>query len=408
MIRFAMRVAGAVDGPGGVMRRWSVVFVLVVCAVCGCAGCGGANAKTSAPSHGVRHRGTGAGQRVGLTGRLRLGAFAGYAEDLPVYEPVTSVQASFVVPRIAPGSATGEAATWIGAGGAGASSLAPFIQVGVSESRVARASGVRDLYLAVWSDTRKHFELMPLFRVVAGDRMRAELDLSHGRWTVSIVDVRTGAGRRFATSDQGRDVFGNAQIFQEDPTENSGTGQLVRYPRLSRVAFDDVQVDSGPLNYRWLLSSWMTENGQLLAPGGVYASGFTLHTIRPSTVGVRYLQIIQSLYQAINAYNAELSGWSRSSPHSQIVSSSEQLETALTDGIRLLNQTRWPSSVAVPVGILASDAQSLLASTRQVQTATPDQIDQSRSAWENELVSVDGSESTTADALNLPDSAPRS
>ena len=125
----------------------------------------------------------------------------------------------------------------------------------------------------------------PLGKLVAASGENSMAIDNRTAWTVSIVDVRTGAGRRFATSDQGRDVFGNAQIFQEDPTENSGTGQLVRYPRLSRVAFDDVQVDSGPLNYRWLLSSWMTENGQLLAPGGVYASGFTLHTIRPSTSG---------------------------------------------------------------------------------------------------------------------------
>ena len=82
------------------------------------------------------------------------------------------------------------------------------------------------------------------------------------------------------------------------------------------------------------------------------------------------------------------------------------------DGADRRHQAAQPDTLAIQRrcarGILASDAQSLLASTRQVQTATPDQIDQSRSAWENELVSVDGSESTTADALNLPDSAPRS
>ena len=181
---------------------------------------------------------------------------------------------------------------------------------------------------------------MPLFRVRAGEPLIAQLKLADHRWHISIVDATTGAGRRFSTSEEADATFTDAQIFQEDVT-NGQTGTPEPYPSLSRVTFDDPEINGGPLSYRSVYSAWMTENGHALAPTSLDANVFSLRVAHPSPAGQRYLRIIQSLYRTIDAFNAQLSSWSASTAGERIASDSSALTVVLRHDISLLNRTKW-------------------------------------------------------------------
>jgi hypothetical protein len=123
-----------------------------------------------------------------------FGPFAGYAWIGRVH----SVGASFTVPRIASGSAVGEAGTWIGVQGQGPPTR--FIQIGVIESRFSppHKQGTVDEYFAFWTDTARHYKAKLLFAVSPGDSLSASLMLATNRWTLAITDDASRNRARFS------------------------------------------------------------------------------------------------------------------------------------------------------------------------------------------------------------------
>lgn len=172
----------------------------------------------------------GCGSSAQLRSGFPFGPFAGYRW----VGPVSSTQASWRVPAIAPGSPAGSAATWIGAEAAGASP-APFIQVGTNEL----GSGRAEAYYAFWSDVSHHFHPALLFDVRPGDRVTASLRHAGGVWHVAIRDERSGRSAQFTTRQEAAATFSLAQWYQEDTTDGA-TGRPFPYPQMAPTAFTGV------------------------------------------------------------------------------------------------------------------------------------------------------------------------
>jgi hypothetical protein len=195
-------------------------------------------------------------------------AFAGYTW----YGSVSSVQASWSVPRI-PGSPAGGAGTWIGAQGPGTRLNGPFIQVGINETRYPSSAGARDVYRAFWTDTVHHFLPVNLFPVRPGDSLWASLTHRRRRWAVAIRDLTSGTGTQVTTQQEGRASFDWAEWEQEDV---GLVGQPFDYPRLSTVGFQRLEVNGRPPALAGLYSSWMTKDRQRLAPSDLKNDSFSL------------------------------------------------------------------------------------------------------------------------------------
>jgi hypothetical protein len=204
--------------------------------------------------------------------RGHFGPFAGYLWT----GTVTSVGASWRVPRVLPGSPEGAAATWIGAqrtDGPG-----PFIQVGTNENRETVALETSNDYDAFWSDTRVHFAPQPLGIVNPGDYVSASMLLVGGVWHLKLVDHTRNASYVHSTADEANSRFGVAEWLEEDPT-SSVTNKVLPYPRLSTVGFQRLAVNGGHPSVADLYSQWLSLPGMNLAPSVVSGDQFSVSPV---------------------------------------------------------------------------------------------------------------------------------
>lgn len=209
----------------------------------------------------------------GTTPTPKPGAFAGYDWS----GEVTSVQASWTVPRILPSSGTGHASTWISA--ATPSGAGPFIQIGTDEA-LGTVGTQHAYYDTFWSDTDHRYQWQPIFLVSAGDAITASLTLARGRWRLAIEDRTSHASSTFTTSDEAHASFTRASWLEEhvmDPADGD------RYPRISPITFRHITVDSIAPNTNKLSSYSMALPGnQVLAPGPVANDSFKMEPVPTS------------------------------------------------------------------------------------------------------------------------------
>jgi hypothetical protein len=217
-----------------------------------------------------------------------FGAFAGYAW----IGSVQSVGASFTVPRIAGGSPLSEAATWIGAQGAGPP--ARFVQIGAIEGRFWSPEKQRaiDAYFAVWSDTARRYKAKVLFPVNPGDQLSAALTLARGHWTLSITDDTSRKKARFSIGEEAQAPFDQAEWTQEDP---GNPNDHARYPQITAPRFQHLTVNStepSPAQLA-LYTQWMSVNHSTLAPTAMRDDSFTLHPAPAvSAAAAQYIRLI--------------------------------------------------------------------------------------------------------------------
>jgi hypothetical protein len=232
-----------------------------------------------------------------------FGKFAGYIWS----GPTDSMAAKWSVPTIE-GTTAGFAGTWIGAEAAGASSSAPFIQVGTNEDRVSRGGvGVNlagfnpDLYSAFWTDTAHSFVPVALFAVRPGDRITASLALTHGGvWEVRIADVNSHVSRTITTRQEGGAHFDEAEFLQED-VSSRGTQRALPYPQLTDTRFSQMKVDSLKLGITWLAPVWMSIGNGVLAPTLLTRDSFAIKPAVAPPAAIQY----RAKANAIDAAEAE-------------------------------------------------------------------------------------------------------
>jgi hypothetical protein len=294
-----------------------------------------------------------------------FGHFAGYLW----LGHVTSVQASWSVPRIALGS-SGLAGTWIGAEGPGA-----FIQIGTTEAsfRPFELAPLETSYHAFWSDPTHHFRAQRLFSVHPGDRMSASLTLADGRWTLVIADKTTGRAAHFSTHDEVGPPFKRADLLQEDP----GGSHPAPYPRLIAVRLDHIKVNGTAPKYADLYSQWMSVNGGNWAPTPLSHASFSLRPATVSPLGARYLAIAAPEDAATITFVHQMGEWASTTSPTQITSETSTFATALHDNVNTLAAVHWPRRGLRLVRSLIRCAGVLLAHT---QTAVPESLT-ARHTW---------------------------
>lgn len=198
-----------------------------------------------------------------------FGPFAGYLWT----GTVSSVAASWRVPRVLPGSPPGGAATWIGAqrtDGPG-----PFVQIGTSENRDTVALDTSNDYTAFWSDPKVHFAPQSLGPVEPGDYVSASMVLAAGVWRLQLVDHTRGSAYVHTTADEASAHFGVAEWLEEDPT-SSETNKVIPYPRLSTVRFQQLAVNDVAPSVADLYAQWLSLPGMNLAPSVVLGDLFAV------------------------------------------------------------------------------------------------------------------------------------
>jgi hypothetical protein len=202
---------------------------------------------------------------------------------------VDSAHADWTVPRLLPGSASGEAATWIGAEAPGPRRGAPFVQIGVNEGDTG--GGNEPFYYAFYSTTTLHFHPVRLFGVSPGDQVSATLRRRGARWQIAFVDGTVGRERQLSVAEGAGRRFNEAQYTQEDVTD-ARTRRPFPYPGLSPVRFTGVAANGVAPPPTQLTSSWLTEADGYLAPAPLHGGAFALVHARLTAAGFWYLRAI--------------------------------------------------------------------------------------------------------------------
>jgi hypothetical protein len=289
-----------------------------------------------------------------------FGQFAGYVW----LGHVTSVRASWSVPRIALGS-FGLAGTWIGAEARGA-----FIQIGTNEEsfRPWELAPLEQGYQAFWSDPAHHFRAQRLFSVHPGDHMSASLTLADRRWTLVIIDKTIGRAAHFSTRDEADASFNRADWLQEDPGTKS---HAAPYPRLTAVRFAHLKVNATAPDYSGLYSQWMSVNGRNWAPTPLSHDSFSLRPATLSPFGARYLAIAAPEDAATITFIGQMGEWAPTTSPAQIASEASTFTTALRNDIHVLAAVHWPGRGRRLVRSLIRRTGVLLAYT---ETAVPESL----------------------------------
>lgn len=383
--------------PRGLAAGLSVALV--------CVGCG----STHADPANLRSRGAGPAAHTAAANpvasgspdsSISLGAFAGYN----YYRDVTSVQASWAVPLILPGSRSGFAGTWIGAAAPPSGTVdAPFIQVGTNERRgsLSAQKPLRDAYYAFYSDTVDSFHAQRLFPVSPGDQIVAKLILAHGRWSIVITDTRSGLAARLSTTDEGGAAFDEAEWMQED-VQNSTTGEPFPYPQLSAVRFEGLQVNSRKPIFSYLSPRWISAGTRLFAPGQVFEDSFTVRPATLSPAGRRYLEIASIEDSAANAFYKQMYWWTAFTPTASIASAGSAFAATLRANISSWSATPWPRTVRDLIHSLLGRTHILLSDLGAAPLKAPGR----QQAWEAVITKDSKALGRTAYAirseLNLP------
>jgi hypothetical protein len=350
------------------------------------AGCGGSRASNS-------HDADPATRAAAL--HPDLGPFAGYAWS----GDVNSASADWIVPRLLPGSAPGEAATWIGAEAPGPSHAAPFVQVGVNEGNPDGAS--RSFYYGFYSTTTLHFHPVHLFDVSPGDHVSATLRRRGARWQIEFVDRTAGRERQLSVTEGSGQRFNEAQYTQEDVTD-ARTSRPFPYPRLSSVRFTAIAANGlAPAPAR-LTSSWLTEADGYLAPGPLHDGAFTLAHARLTAAAVHYLRAVAVQDDATATAFPQLLRWAQGEPAPRATAAARRFASTLRATVATLGDERWPAGARPKVAALRMHARALVALLSRIPHVTADQ----RTAWAvrldrlAEIVGADGQAARRA--LRLP------
>jgi hypothetical protein len=326
-----------------------------------------------------------------------FGPLAGY-----IWEgQVESVQASWTVPRIVAGSSPGVASTWVGAAASGVPR--GFIQIGTSEAAFSPSHALgSSRYYAFWSDGRLHFHPILLFRVSPGDNLTASVTLVRQRWTLAVVDASSGAAAHFATRNESQASFNLAEWAQEDVT-NGATGRPYPYPRLAAVALRDVTVNSVPPTSVDLYSSWMSVDGNDLAPSSLHNDSFTLRRATVSVSGAQYLRIAAGDDAATVAFVAQLRGWAATTPTSKIESACARFLTALRTDIDALVRAPWPLKVHSALDLLIRNTRTAFAYTRSAVPLSSAGRAAWRSGWMRDAAAVGSAAHAVKRVLDVPE-----
>ncbi len=254
-----------------------------------------------------------------------FGAFAGYS----FIGDVRAVGGSFTVPRIAPESRSGLAATWIGVQGQGPPSR--FVQIGVIEERYpsGRRHTLVNGYVTFWSDTAHHYSAQAMFPVRAGDTIAAGLVLSHGNWSLSITDRARYRSAHVSVANEGSAPFNQADWTQEDPGRPNNHAQ---YPQLAAPIFQHVTVNATPptASDPSLYSQWMSANHYNLAPTALDDASFTLRPAPAvSATAEQYVRLSRPAAIAFEKFEVERTHWTLTTPHRTILDASLTLIQAI-------------------------------------------------------------------------------
>lgn len=304
-----------------------------------------------------------------------FGPFVGYAW----LGSVTSVGASFTVPRVAHGSGPGLAATWIGVQGQGPPQR--FVQIGVIEARVPLAHKRAPVggYFTFWSDAGHHFKETPLFRVHAGDDLSAHLTHAHKRWTLAIIDTTTGAKANFTIANEPEATYNEAEWTQEDP---GGAAHPAPYPQLTAPDFRHLEVNSKAPSTADLFSAWMSVSDTIFAPTAMHDDSFTLKRAPTLSAGAaQYLRLIGADAATFNKFETERKGWTPKTPYKQIVAACSELIAVSRNASRSLLTARWPKQIRSLIHASTRGSNAVIELLRSPALLTPATFDK----WNSEL-----------------------
>ena len=220
---------------------------------------------------------------------------------------VTSVSASWKVPRLTKHEPRGIAATWIGAESPGR-----FIQVGVNEGRDAPntdadlrflVGGLRQpLLYGFWSDTAHSFHPVALPRVKAGDVVSVSLQLLDGRWYLEFSDPRRSVDVKLSTSEEATGPVDDAEWLQEDVQTTYGANRLLPYPKLSPIAFSDLKVNGvTPIASQLLYRRRPMRSAQTLVASRIHNDAFKVFPTTLPTGRAQYITKADSVCEATDA-----------------------------------------------------------------------------------------------------------
>lgn len=331
-----------------------------------------------------------------------FGAFAGYVWR----GRVTSIQASWTVPRVLQGSLPSSiAATWIGAQTEG--KHGPFIQIGVNQLELppSRVAHREPRYYAFWSDVKHSFHPQFIFVVKPEDVLSASLDLTHGHWVLAIRDHSTSASSRFSTADEAHASFNLAEWTQEDVTSQA-TKKVAPYPRLTTVGFRGLAVNSTPPAYGDLYSTWMSANGVYWAPTPLRGDSFTLRKATVTPAGSQYLSIANSEDLATLTFTHGLSDWTTKTSRSQITAARSAFSAALAENMRALAAAGFPPRARNATNSLIKAAQVVAEHTRSPVPSSEPGINSWRLTWQRYALAIGNTAHVLKRVLGLPEIRP--
>jgi hypothetical protein len=234
---------------------------------------------------------------------------------------VTSVSASWVVPRLTKHEPRGIAATWIGAESPGR-----FIQIGVNEGRDApnTDAGLRflvgglkqPLLHGFWSDTAHSFHPVALPRVKPGDVVSVSLQLLDGRWYLEFSDPRRAVDVKLSTSDEATGPVDDAEWLQEDVEKTYGADRLLPYPKLSPIAFTDLKVNGvTPVASQLLYRRRPMRSAKTLVASPIHNDAFKVF---PTTLPPARAQYITKADSVCEATDAKVTAVQKAVAHADI------------------------------------------------------------------------------------------
>ena len=270
---------------------------------------------------------------------------------------------------------------------------------------VSYENQVGDTYSAFWSDFAHDDELQPLFPVNAGDDLKASLEFTRGRSTLTITDTTTGRHARFSISTPGDAAISEAEWIQEDVT-NSTLNHLYPYPHLTTVGVHHLEINSQTPAYPDLYSSWMSVGSTNLAPTPLYHDSFTIREATVSKDGAQYLHIAKLEDTATNTFIAQLARWTAYTPRFQIDSARSRYAIALRKNISAFASTRWPAQTQNLVDSLTGNARLLLDHTQSPIPMRSAGLASWRSIWKRDAKAVGSAANALKRDLNLPQIRP--
>jgi hypothetical protein len=220
---------------------------------------------------------------------------------------VTSVSASWIVPRLTKHEPRGIAATWIGAESPGR-----FIQVGVNEGRDAPNTDAdlrflvrglkQPLLYGFWSDTAHSFHPIALPRVKPGDVVAVSLRLLDGRWYLEFSDPRRAVDVKLSTPDEATGPVDDAEWLQEDVKTTYGANRLLPYPKLPPIAFTDLKVNGvTPVASQLLYRRRPVRSAKTLVASPIHNDAFKVFETTLPPARAQYIAQADSVCEATDA-----------------------------------------------------------------------------------------------------------